>query len=1164
MTGEQREAFHTTGDGHTSNQLAEAFKRSSEKKKKELEKKIQDDFKRIFNAGLIGEKIKKFHRGENVGKAQKSVADLEKKLVSYALEQGWNGENRDKDIKIFCQGKMAEVFAENKLRSKKLKDFLAEEVCSVEKKEPEAEAEKEEIKEAIQEDAKKNENKPHFETKSEEAFEKELKAKNIKSREELMAYLKSLKNTYVQRRWGGIHEVFPFPGYITKVENVFNKKITSDKIEIEGLRDLIEKILTKPEKEIVGEDSIAESVNKSKTAGELLDYLKNLNATVRGNRGGLYYFPTYAEKVKKALEKTMEKGETLGMEVIERKVREILDAKETNDEARATLDYIEENKTRSIKWIKDGKFNPSLSVENFLIDLRFYGKGIVEKMSEDAKKTIAEGLFKANADIRDAWEKYKKDFEGKKSGKIEEKEMNGDNKEKDVVTFGSRALELENEEKAKIELENNKKEPVAEILQPEGEKTEEKEEALIVREKKDAGKGVNFDDYKDYKVEKIENDKLEVIKKNEDDLKGEVKKARELYAMKDYETTNLLARIKGKLGIKMENQGIDSTREAYLNYKNKVNELMSFQLEEVRGKGLDGAELKKQMGYLFKEYTCEEKTKLYEARTNARAEKSKGKFGEKIMQKSSEIINGYRRANWKYKVALGLALLAGGFQGVFAAGAGYGAMAVYRAFSGAVAGVGTAATLEAFYRRKEIKNAKKGLEKLFADNENFSNKDKIDALYGSLHTEINKYDENLKSEKDKARQRKLWGALVGVTIGSGSFSMAMNKLGIGHFVMGKLGYTDVPEMQSHAPSGVANHGIESAENLKAQGIQSSELSIEKGSNPWKTATEYYEKMGMSPKEANNAVGNLFEKYEHQHGAKVFDKVFDGDKMIIDENGSLEFPDKHVGYLPEQSHISNTPDVPEIKLAGSESNIEINPDDPGTHAKMMPNFHETTPSDINYHPTGAETVGAENHIFHETATPNTESVSHPAEVASETHTEAPVEKPDTGAGAENIAAPKTNITEIGNHMGKIIDGSDVHGAVDKYLEMEHQSSDKISQLQDYIHKKTAEISGIGTDWKRRLAEDLLSKEKLKLDAEKVNLEHIRGFRDDFSRTTNSLRRNLCNIFRVENWSDIKSVTVEDALKAHPEIADQLSGISHSEEEAIDTFTRRLAIVAASKK
>jgi hypothetical protein len=773
-----------------------------------------------------------------------------------------------------------------------------------------------------------------------------------------------------------------------------------------------------------------------------------------------------------------------------------------------------------------------------------------------------------------------------------------DEKTEKVVTFGSRVLEEEEEKAA----EENKKNDEAYLIIPEEKSKEpildseninanqfdknEKEDFLVIPEEKSKEHILDSENFKD-------GEKEETHEQKKARLKDEIKSARKAYAEKDYETTNLLTRIKKKLGfVKIENKGVDSDKDLYLNYKNKVNELMSFELEKLRGEGLDGSELKKQMGQLFKNYTWDEKTELYEARTNARAEVRKGKWGEWIAKKSSDFINKYRQVNWKYKVALGVTLIAGGFNGVFVAGVGYGAMTVYRAFSGAVAGVGTVATLEALHRRKKIKNYEKNLEKLFADNENFSNKDKIDALYGSLFTEIRDYDKSLENEKRKAYKRKKWGALVGITIGSGALSMAVSKLGIGHWIMGKLGYADVPEIQSHAPKGVANNpGIESPENLKAGFGKGSVLTIKEGSNPWETAQEYYEKSkGMSPKEANNAVGNLFEKYEHQHGTKVFDDVPAGYKMTIGENGSLEFPDKHAGYLgktvPISEHVPEVvPEIPEMKLAGAGTNININPDDPSIHAKMMESINKVpsefqppkvpTGIDSPWELNGAETPVqnlSEIHLAHTSPDiaidPSDSDVHHgmmpgihetnPADINSANH---------HLSGAET-AGVETNIAEIGGHVKNIINGNDIHGVVDKYLEMEHQSMDRISQMQDYINETAAKIKEIeingGNHVSQRIFEENLSKGKIRLAAEKVNLDSIRGYRNDFFKATDSLRKSLGKIFGVENWSDIKDVTVDNALKTHPEIADQLSGISHSEEEAIENFTRRLAAVAASKK
>ncbi len=285
-------------------------------------------------------------------------------------------------------------------------------------------------------------------------------------------------------------------------------------------------------------------------------------------------------------------------------------------------------------------------------------------------------------------------------------------------------------------------------------------------------------------------------------LEREVEEARKKYAESDYKVTNTFAKLKNFFGRTFNNDpAVNSdTVYYYKNYRKALGELREFRVQSIKEKysGTDNSpargeeekmqELKKEVGELIAYFNKDEKLNLYDARTNARAEAREGKSMETIVKKSSEIINWYRKLNWKKKLAFSGLLLVGGVGATMAATAGIaggagvatfivGAKIGQRIVGGATTGVGATLGLESLARRKEEKKSEKNKKELLAEFEN-DWESKFDAISNYCEKEISDYGKSLQKEKQKAKERRLFGVLIATFAGSG-LAADLAKAGFG-------------------------------------------------------------------------------------------------------------------------------------------------------------------------------------------------------------------------------------------------------------------------------------------------------------------------------------------------------------------------------------------------
>ena len=264
-------------------------------------------------------------------------------------------------------------------------------------------------------------------------------------------------------------------------------------------------------------------------------------------------------------------------------------------------------------------------------------------------------------------------------------------------------------------------------------------------------------------------------------LKKEVEEARKKFAKVDYDEDKKISFFRRILGKRIGGINTDTRRNAQSEYRAKLREFSSYEVDKLKKGDLADDEMKSKIEELVKYFDTDEKINLYEARTNARAEDWENKIGGKMMKKSGDFVNWYRKQSiWK-KGALGVALAA---SGIFVTATGMGAIggAVVgaanigkRALGGAATGAGITAVLEARHRKAEKNMADGKRTEFMAQLEGEEAEVKFNFLMEKLDAETRGYGKDLKTEKRKAWERKAIGFGVGAFVGSGAMGDLLGK-----------------------------------------------------------------------------------------------------------------------------------------------------------------------------------------------------------------------------------------------------------------------------------------------------------------------------------------------------------------------------------------------------
>lgn len=459
------------------------------------------------------------------------------------------------------------------------------------------------------------------------------------------------------------------------------------------------------------------------------------------------------------------------------------------------------------------------------------------------------------------------------------------------------------------------------------------------------------DDGKDKGGEVVDAEFEEVKDEQLENLQKAVEEARKNYAGKDYEVSNKLARIKSILGghFKFKTNDDQATNTSLNQYKTVLNELLSYQIEKIKSRNLPDDQVGKEIGALAKYFNQDEKINLFEAHTNARTEAVEKKFGKipgAIMEKTGNFINHYRKLDWKKKMAVGVGLGLTGL-GFLAFG--------QRIVGGAAAGVGVTTGLEAHYRKKENKksiaeqaNIKNNLENITSPEEKYA------ALMQKMQAEMDGYRDSLRTEKTKARNRKLMGLATGVFLGSGAVSHLMHwgldETGASHYIseakkalgfgsvgdvkvagnkngiVDKIVATEKPKASqvlggldnsagnNPALDGNVGSAVEAAPDIEIS--KNIPLTIEKGSSFEGSIIKHLESTGVEHKEAGQMAHRMYLDYIENHP----DPTGHG-YNIVHPNAQLEIGLDADGK-PEILNFEDSPASEWDKV----SNIKINADE----------------------------------------------------------------------------------------------------------------------------------------------------------------------------------------------------------------------------------------------
>ena len=762
---------------------------------------------------------------------------------------------------------------------------------------------------------------------------------------------------------------------------------------------------SKPEREKeIKEEEFKEGLKQIKTREELLAYLESLgNTAVRSEKEGSIFFPAYISEIRKSLESKCE----LDWRTMREKIREITGDKKTEekkklsfedfkekyedilavnlfDEKREKWIYIQDYDEKKGAWVRLGEGAKYLKPKHIPLDeldalLQEYKnkEEKIKNLDEENQKKIEKFFGKENPSELEA-DIFEASLKTNGSKKFYSLSSTPDDAKKEAIN--SKNLKNIADKENKIQGGKEKVEPVK----------------IAEKDKKD----------KDKEIQEL----WKIIAQKEQERDGKRMK----YAAEEYRTYNMVSSIKKFLGIKYDSAKIDSLHSNYNDYKIANTELLDLKLEYLKKKGLSGEELKKEMGNLVKEFNVDEGVNLIGDHTKAKARVIEEKFGRApgwITDKASEFINWHRKIGWKKKMIFNTALAMSGIGAV--------ALGANRIISGTAAGAGIAGMMEAGHRGKEKRKAGEKSAELLQSME--IAEDKYLFLMEKMQVEIGGYDKKLKTEKAKARNRKLIGAAAAVFIGSGAFSYILGKTGATHWIMEKLGFETHPthpisgitdkelSWRQGSPSGLAYNAQEglppgggaAAEHIVPPGKTIDLSNIQEGGNIEASIRDYFktnpdlidkynEQLGGGRKfNAGQIAHRLFSEYGDSR-----DLVHAGAQVHLSADGmriESVTGDEHMGYLPEKEPVLPYPEDG-ASHAGeiSEATGHIAPETPG---QAPENFHN--PADSYFGRNVSHVLDDLDGRINE----NTREIFH-----AETHS------------SEEIAAFKENIADLGYSRG----------------------------------------------------------------------------------------------------------------------------------------------------
>ena len=264
----------------------------------------------------------------------------------------------------------------------------------------------------------------------------------------------------------------------------------------------------------------------------------------------------------------------------------------------------------------------------------------------------------------------------------------------------------------------------------------------------DIDEGENQSQEEGPQVERVEGEKTP------EDLKIELKEARETFAQADYEvkkTEELIKRTGADNKILEESR--QRSREKHGEYMDLVKKYRRALIEG----GANAQEV-------LAETVMMEANHLHEAKMDAKVIEKDEVFKEKFIRISKKIADFYRKMDWKKKVLLsgvfagaaGASILYGGITGAVLLGGGVAGRTIQKTLAGAGAGIAT----ESWMNKKQSEKAEKEVAEQFAEN--------LEERLKKSDKELEDKIFELEGRKNKERyMRYITGGVVGVLVGYG-------------------------------------------------------------------------------------------------------------------------------------------------------------------------------------------------------------------------------------------------------------------------------------------------------------------------------------------------------------------------------------------------------------
>jgi len=269
-------------------------------------------------------------------------------------------------------------------------------------------------------------------------------------------------------------------------------------------------------------------------------------------------------------------------------------------------------------------------------------------------------------------------------------------------------------------------------------------------------------------------------------LLGDLASMRNRFASLDYQSTNILSRVRGIFGRFLNTQplNVQETNQAYQAYTGKATELMQFRLQRLQNRNLSPEEMRREMGNIAAYFNMQEKTLLYDARTTARVAAAENNRMTRITERIGRAVNWYRKLGWKTKLLMGGVILGAGVVGastgsVALMGGAAAATWMRRIVSSAATGVGVTGMLEGYYRGEEGRRSANENAEIFNQMDLEQDpQQRMQVFMTRMQQEIQGYRGDLRNEVSQGRMRRVIGAAAGV--GTLAISSLGSFFGHGH------------------------------------------------------------------------------------------------------------------------------------------------------------------------------------------------------------------------------------------------------------------------------------------------------------------------------------------------------------------------------------------------